>query len=57
MGSRAHDRTEADARAAKAGRLMMGKLVFDTMRGVDLLTSRADVTTRTLHHLFGVRIR
>lgn len=43
MGSRAHDHAEADARAAKTGRLMMGKLVFDTMRGLDLLATRADI--------------
>jgi hypothetical protein len=43
MGSRAHDNATADKRAADAGRLMMGKLVFDTMRGVDWLASRDDI--------------
>jgi dienelactone hydrolase len=43
LGSRAHDNKEADRRAASAGRLMMGKLVFDTMRGIDLLATREDV--------------
>lgn len=46
MGSRAHDNATADQRAAAAGRLMMGKLVFDTMRGVDLLAAREDVDMR-----------
>jgi hypothetical protein len=43
MGTRAHDNAEADARAAKAGRLIMGKLVFDTMRGIDWLATRDDI--------------
>jgi len=43
MGSRAHDNAEADRRAAAAGRLMMGKLVFDTMRGIDWLATRDDI--------------
>ena len=37
MDTRAHDAPEADARAAAAGRLMMGKAVFDVMRGVDFI--------------------
>jgi len=43
MGSRAHDDATADARAAAAGRLIMGKLVFDTMRAIDWLLTRADI--------------
>lgn len=46
MGSRAHDNATADQRATAAGRLMMGKLVFDTMRGLDLLATRADIDMR-----------
>lgn len=46
MGSRAHDNANADQRATAAGRLMMGKLVFDTMRGVDLLATREAVDMR-----------
>ena len=42
-GTRAHDNREADRRAAQAGRLMLGKLLFDTMRGIDLLLTRDDV--------------
>ena len=43
MGSRAHDDAKADARAAAAGRLIMGKLVFDTMRAIDWLLTRPDI--------------
>jgi dienelactone hydrolase len=43
MGTRAHDTEEADQRAADAGRLMMGKMVFDALRGVDFLLERKDV--------------
>ena len=43
MDTRAHDAPVADARAAAAGRLMMGKTVFDVMRGVDFLVAREDV--------------
>ena len=45
LGTRAHDDLAADARAAKAGRLIMGKLVFDTMRAMDWLLTRADIDT------------
>lgn len=48
MGSRAHDSGEADARATAAGRMMMGKLVFDTMRGIDLLSTRADIDAQRI---------
>ncbi|MEW6304164.1 MAG: acetylxylan esterase [Verrucomicrobiota bacterium] len=43
MGTRAHDNAQADALAAKAGRLMMGKLAFDAMRGIDFLEQREDI--------------
>ncbi|MBI4658462.1 MAG: acetylxylan esterase [Verrucomicrobia bacterium] len=43
LGTRAHDSPVADARAAKAGRLMMGKLVFDTLRAIDFLRTRTDI--------------
>src|SRR5690606_807526 len=32
-----------DQRAHEAGRLIMGKLVFDTMRAIDFLTERIDI--------------
>jgi dienelactone hydrolase len=43
LGTRAHDDAKADARAAAAGRLIMGKLVFDTMRAIDWLLTRSDI--------------
>lgn len=43
MHTRAHDPLEVCERADRAGRLIMGKLVYDTMRGLDFLESRADV--------------
>lgn len=43
MGTRAHDDAGNDARAAKAGRLIMGKLVFDSMRAIDWLLTRTDI--------------
>jgi hypothetical protein len=43
LGTRAHDRPEADSQAARAGRLIMGKLAFDAMRGIDFLQQRTDV--------------
>jgi dienelactone hydrolase len=43
MGTREHDDKATDARAAKAGRMIMGKLVFDTMRGIDFLLERDDI--------------
>jgi dienelactone hydrolase len=42
-GTREHDQKPLDERAAAAGRLIMGKLVFDTMRGIDLLLERDDI--------------
>ncbi|NKB72387.1 MAG: hypothetical protein GKR89_35370 [Candidatus Latescibacteria bacterium] len=43
MGTRAHDPEPVHNCADGAGRLIMGKLVFDTMRGIDFLCSRADI--------------
>jgi predicted GH43/DUF377 family glycosyl hydrolase/poly(3-hydroxybutyrate) depolymerase len=42
-GTREHDQKSVDEQASQAGRLIMGKLVFDTMRGVDFLMERKDV--------------
>ena len=43
MGTRAHDPRSVHLRADKAGRLVMGKLVFDAMRAIDFLQTRADI--------------
>jgi dienelactone hydrolase len=43
MGTRAHDPQAVHERADEAGRLVMGKLLFDTMRGIDFLVSREDI--------------
>ncbi|SVD26097.1 uncharacterized protein METZ01_LOCUS378951, partial [marine metagenome] len=43
MGTRAHDPEPVHDAADQAGRLIMGKLVFDTMRGIDFLQSRSDI--------------
>ena len=43
MGTRAHDPEPVSRSADAAGRLIMGKLVFDTMRGIDFLMERADI--------------
>ena len=43
MGTRAHDAKPVDEAAWDAGRPILGKLVFDTMRGVDFLLTRDDV--------------
>lgn len=40
MGTRAHDPEQVHLCADAAGRMIMGKLVFDTMRGLDFLQSR-----------------
>jgi predicted GH43/DUF377 family glycosyl hydrolase/poly(3-hydroxybutyrate) depolymerase len=50
LGTRAHDPRSVSERADKAGRLVMGKLVFDTMRGIDFLMERDDIA----HHRIGV---
>ena len=42
-GTRAHDPYPVHRRAWEAGRPIMGKLVFDTMRGIDFLLERDDV--------------
>ena len=43
LGTRAHDPKPVSDRADAAGRLIMGKLVFDTMRGIDFLQTRNDI--------------
>lgn len=43
LGTRAHDPKAVHERALKANRPIMGKLVFDTMRGIDFLNQREDV--------------
>ena len=43
LGTRAHDPEAVHLRAKHAGRLIMGKLVFDTMRGIDFLLERDDI--------------
>ena len=43
MGTRAHDPEPVHNCADHANRLIMGKLVFDTMRGIDFLLTRSDI--------------
>ena len=43
LGTRAHDPKPVHERADRAGRLIMGKLVFDVMRGIDFLMERDDI--------------
>lgn len=43
MGTRAHDPEPVHNCADSANRLIMGKLVFDTMRGIDFLLTRSDI--------------
>jgi len=43
MGTRAHDPECVIRRTGAAGRTIMGKLVYDTMRGIDFLLSRDDI--------------
>jgi dienelactone hydrolase len=43
LGTRAHDPESVHNRADKAGRLIMGKLLFDTMRGIDFLMEHQDI--------------
>ena len=38
MGTRAHDLISASTQADSVERLIMGKLVFDTIRGIDFLS-------------------
>ncbi len=42
-GTRAHDDRCADQAAAESGRLMMGKMAFDTVRALDFLQARTDI--------------
>ena len=48
IGSRAHDPRSVSERADEAGRLIMGKLVFDTMRGIDFLLARDDIDAKRI---------
>jgi dienelactone hydrolase len=43
MGTRAHDPESVHLRAWRAKRPIMGKLAYDTMRGIDFLLEREDV--------------
>jgi len=43
LGTRAHDPEPVHNCSDHAGRLIMGKLVFDTMRGIDFLMTRPDI--------------
>jgi hypothetical protein len=43
LGTRAHDPEPIHNCADHAGRLIVGKLVFDTMRGIDYLLTRSDI--------------
>lgn len=43
LGTRAHDPEHVHLQADQAGRLIMGKLVYDTLRGIDFLCSRVDI--------------
>jgi hypothetical protein len=40
LGTREHDQLGVDTEAARMGRMVMGKLVFDAMRGIDFLETR-----------------
>ncbi len=48
LGTREHDIQSVSDRAERAGRLIMGKLVFDTMRGIDFLLERSDIDVRRI---------
>lgn len=48
MGSRAHDHENVIRRADQAGRLIMGKMVFDSMRAIDFISSRPEVDADNL---------
>lgn len=45
LGTRAHDPEPVHDCSDHAGRLIMGKLVFDTMRGIDFLSARDDINS------------
>ena len=47
-GIRAHDPHAVHLKAWQAGRPIMGKLVYDTMRGVDFLLSREDIDPKRI---------
>ncbi|MGI5898371.1 MAG: alpha/beta hydrolase [Christensenellales bacterium] len=42
-GTRAHDDSCADKAASDSGRIMLGKMIFDTMRALDFLEAREDI--------------
>lgn len=46
LATQAHDPESVHRKAWEAGRSIMGKLVFDSMRGVDFLLSRDDIDPR-----------
>lgn len=48
LGTRAHDPEPVHNCADHANRLIMGKLVFDTMRGIDFLLTRSDIDTNRI---------
>ncbi len=48
MGTRAHDPAAVHHAAWNAGRPIMGKLVFDTMRGIDFLLARDDIDAKRI---------
>jgi len=48
MGTRAHDPARVHHAAWNAGRPIMGKLVFDTMRGIDFLLARHDIDPKRI---------
>ena len=48
LGTRAHDPKSVSDRADQANRLIMGKLVFDTMRGIDFLLQRNDIDPESI---------
>lgn len=48
MGTRAHDPAPVHHAAWNAGRPIMGKLVFDTMRGIDFMLARDDIDTKRI---------
>jgi dienelactone hydrolase len=48
MGTREHDIAALDERAAAANRIIMGKLVYDTMRSIDFLLERDDIDSQRI---------
>ncbi len=47
-GTRAHDEEEVLRCAAENGRIVMGKMVFDTMRAIDFLFSHHDIDSENV---------